>query len=222
MLRSRRWLTATAAAISTILLSVGATPAPAVAGSTGDQPAGSLGSFSQSQEAAIAKERLGRGEPALPYITRKLADGSVEKFVDPAAEKKMIPLAGSACGSACDGKDPASFLAPLPGGPSEYAYCSTDAYTKYSRTSSDGRITAELRYSPTCRTAWTRGCCYTAYAGFGYYANGNLRLVVYNYDGRFSGEKLWTAMLDDAGYTYKACYDAQTGGASIWTCTSLW
>ncbi|MFI7552007.1 DUF2690 domain-containing protein [Micromonospora sediminimaris] len=174
-----------------------------------------------TREEAIAKERDGRAEVSLPSRTVRHADGSVETIADPAAVRALRSTlaVGDACGSACDGKDPASFLAPMPGGPSNYAYCSTDAVTIYSKYNGyDSRV--ELRYSPTCRTAWSRGCCYTSIAGFGYYANGNLRLSVYNYDGRFNGTNVWTAMLDDAGYTYKACYDTQIGGPSIWSCTS--
>ncbi|MBC8994252.1 DUF2690 domain-containing protein [Micromonospora chalcea] len=224
MAGSRRRSLRSIAIIATFMVGLGIISSPATADPGKPGSARSAESLAAEREAAIAKERFGRGDLDLPYLTRKLADGSIEKFVDPEAEAQILSItaASSGCGSACDGKDPASYLAPMPGGPSNYAYCSTDAYTKYSKTSSDGRLTAELRYSPYCRTAWTRGCCYNSMAGFSYYSNGNVRLSVYNYDGRFSGDDVWTAMLDDAGYTFKACYDGQIGGPSEWKCTAKW
>lgn len=177
-----------------------------------------------SREEAIAKERYGIAEVALPSRTIRHADGTVEIVADPAAVRALTQQAslagGDACGSACDGKDPASFLAPMPGGPSNYRYCSTDAQTIYIVANGESRV--ELRYSPGCRTAWSRGCCYRSLKGYSYYPNGNERLNVLNWHAKTSGTNEWTAMLDDAGYTYSACRDRQIGGSPDWHCTSRW
>ncbi|MEU4526863.1 DUF2690 domain-containing protein [Micromonospora ureilytica] len=210
-----------AALVPLIIVAPGTSSASETSPAASAQASGSAKPTLPTREEAIAKERYGRDDVTLPSRTVRHADGSVETIADPAAVRALSSTlrVGDSCGSACDGKDPASYLAPMPGGPSNYRYCSTDAVTVYTKSNGyDSRV--ELRYSPGCRTAWTRGCCYTSIAGFGYYSNGNARLSVYNHDGRFSGSSVWTAMLDDAGYTYKACYDAQIGGPSIWSCTS--
>lgn len=208
-----------------LLLSVTAPPAtepvaanpkvsPAAPDSSPDLP---------SREEAIAKERYGIAEVALPSRTIRHTDGTVEILADPAAVRALTQQAslagGVGCGPACDGKDPASFLAPVPEGS---RYCSTDAQTIYVITSSHGRVRAELRYSPGCRTAWTRGCCYSSLKGYSYYPNGNERLNVLNWHAKTSGTTKWTAMLDHAGYTYRACYDGQIGGSPDWRCTGRW
>ncbi|MEU4771146.1 DUF2690 domain-containing protein [Micromonospora sp. NPDC023644] len=210
-----------AALVPLVIVAPGASSAAEAPQAASAQAPSSADPTRPTREEAIAKERYGRDDVTLPSRTVRHADGSVETIADPAAVRALSSTlaAGDACGSACDGKDPASYLAPMPGGPSNYRYCSTDAVTVYTKSNGyESRV--ELRYSPGCRTAWTRGCCYTSIAGFSYYSSGNVRLSVYNYDGRYNGSSVWTAMLDDAGYTYKACYDTQVGGPSVWSCTS--
>lgn len=154
-----------------------------------------------TREEAITKERYGIAEVTLPSRTIRHADGTVEIVPDPAAVRALTEQAslagGGACGPACDGKDTASFLAPMPGGPSNYRYCGTDAQTIYIVASGESRV--ELRYSPGCRTAWSRGCCYRSLKGYSYYPNGIERLNVNNYHAVTSGTNEWTAMLDHAG-----------------------
>jgi hypothetical protein len=154
----------------------------------------------------------------LPATTYRRADGSTETVVDRRALAELVATMAAIyppCGYSCDGKDPNSYWVPAPPG---YEYkCATDAVTMASVTIGSG--TAELRYSPTCRTAWTRGCCYTKYAGFGYYSNGSYRTAVYA-DGRTTGAKIWSAMLNDANLLYEACFDRQFGGPPIWVCST--
>jgi hypothetical protein len=166
----------------------------------------------------------GRSMVTLPSHTYHHADGSVETVADPAAVAALTNRPASfadACGPACDGKDPQTFLAPMPGGPSHYTYCYPDAQTIYAWSLAPN-IYVELRYSPRCRTAWSRGLG-TGIAGFSYYLNRHERLRVLNYHGRYGDTPVHTAMLDDANLLYKACLDQQDGGpTSIWICTSAY
>ena len=155
----------------------------------------------------------------LPARTYRLANGYTETVVDPAAFQALLASAASQdpCGFSCDGKDPASYAVL---GINGYTYlCSNDAFSP--RTLNNGNSTVELRYSPRCRTAWTRGCCYVNFAGFGYWGNGSYRTWVHAW-GQNSGTRVWTAMLNDAGLLYKACQDTQVGGSPEWQCTGLY
>jgi hypothetical protein len=167
---------------------------------------------------ARAKEFAGHTTQVLPTRSYRHADGSVETVVDPKALQALIAMAPSRpCGRQCDGKDPATYLVQVPG---DAYYCANDALTVKWYVTDYSSV--ELRYSPICRTAWTRGCCYTAFAGFSYYRNRTFRTWVHNYSGRNSGKSVYTAMLDDANLLYKACMDTQIGGSSDWRCTSLY
>lgn len=130
-----------------------------------------------------------------------------------AANGGVAAQAASSCGNACDGKDPASYVW-------NGSTCSSDAVTIY--TLQQSGYYAELRYSPRCVTAWTRTCCGLRAAGFGYRADGSLRSAVYNYDGSYTSDPVWTAMLNDYGtFTYKACFDhVLAGSGHDWACTS--
>jgi hypothetical protein len=154
----------------------------------------------------------------LPARSYRLANGGTETMVDSAAFQALASLASSdPCGYGCDGKDPQTYQVL---GLNGHTYlCANDAFSP--RTLNNGYATVELRYSPRCRTAWTRGCCYTNFAGFGYYANGSYRNSVYA-TGRNSGSRVWTAMLNDADLLYTACVDTQLGGSPQWQCTGLY
>ncbi|HEX8347461.1 MAG TPA: DUF2690 domain-containing protein [Actinoplanes sp.] len=126
------------------------------------------------------------------------------------------------CGNACDGKDPSSYQVPNSGG----FKCSSDAKTIHHKDLVSGTW-VELRYSPGCRTAWTRGYnnpnsgMYTDIAGFSYRSDGTRRLSVYA-SGTSTPGQFYTAMLNDAGYTFKACKDRQVGGSPDWNCTAAY
>jgi Protein of unknown function (DUF2690) len=171
-------------------------------------------------EALQAAELAGPagGEIQGPHRVVDNPDGTQDLIAD---EPVSIAAASSdACGSACDGENPATYLVKLPGGQSNWYHCSADAFTKYTKRSSDSKYYAELRYSPRCRTAWTRGCCYTTYAGFSYNSSGSQRETVKAGCGSCP-DPLYTAMLNDAGYTYKACYNRVVAGdPADWQCTS--
>lgn len=131
----------------------------------------------------------------------------------------VVQAVPKACGRVCDGMDPATFQVPNSGG----WLCANDAKTIHRKDFPDGDW-VELRYSPSCRTAWARGynppfgTIWTKIAGFSYNANGSERLRVYAGGGSTSGQ-FYTAMLDDANLTFKACKDMQFGGEAIWSCT---
>lgn len=159
----------------------------------------------------------------LPHKVVRNRDGSVEVIADRAAVDALVSAAAAsdACGSACDGEDPASYLVKPPGGQANWYYCSKDAQTIHTRTV-DRSTYAELRYSPRCRTAWTRGGYYSLLAGFSYKSNGQERTRVTGPSSHQQGVTRYTAMLNDAGYTYKACIDGQTGGSPLWRCTAAY
>lgn len=125
--------------------------------------------------------------------------------------------AGSHCGKACDGKDPATYLVPAPGGPSNYYYCNSDA-TTIAKLRGDGSHPAvELRYSPHCATAWARapktpGATYSIRVR-SYYTNGKLRLTE---SGTTSGGEPWTPMINHQGLLARACVYIPYGS---WVCT---
>lgn len=141
--------------------------------------------------------------------------GSVLLSTAPAEAASGVP---TVCGRACDGKDPASFVVPNSGGWT----CARDAKTIYHK--DFGGTWLELRYSPSCRVAWARKHTdpkdvYTGIGGFSYYSDGRFRASVYA-GGRSTGGDFYTAMLDDAGLTFKACMDINAAGPTNWSCTS--
>jgi hypothetical protein len=153
-----------------------------------------------------------------PATAYRRPGGVTETVVDAAVLRDARALAASddPCGYSCDGKDPASY--PVLSRTGHYYYCSADAFSPRTLTDGAGH-TVEVRYSPSCRTAWARGCCYTNYRGNGYYASGGLRSWV-GATGRNTGSRIYTAMLNDAGLLFSACYDNQVGGSPEWKCTS--
>ncbi|GIE47194.1 hypothetical protein Ani05nite_07280 [Amorphoplanes nipponensis] len=153
----------------------------------------------------------------LPATIYRLPNGYTETVVEPAAFQKALAAAAESsdpCGYVCDGKNPATY--PVLGRDGHTYLCGSDAFSP--RTLNGGYAVVELRYSPRCRTAWTRGCCYTVFSGFSYYSNGVQRDWVYA-EARNSGKSVYTVMLNDAYLQYKACYDSQIGGTPEWACT---
>jgi hypothetical protein len=212
-------------AISVLALGVSgpafAQPTPPPADSL---PAGFPASVPPAAAALRAIEVSPTDGPApvtLPHRVVRNSDGSVDVVADKAAVDALVSAAAAsdACGNSCDGEDPASYLVKPPGGQSNWYYCSADAKTIHTKTVNDSTF-AELRYSPRCRTAWTRGGYYSLLAGFSYKSNGTERERVTGPSAHEQGVSRYTAMLNDAGYTYKACVDGQTGGSPLWRCTA--
>jgi hypothetical protein len=212
-------------AVSVLALGVGAPafaePAPVPADSL---PAGFPVDVPPAAAALRAAELSPADGPApvtLPHRVVRNSDGSVDVIADKAAVDALVSAAAAsdACGNTCDGEDPASFLVKPPGGQANWYYCSKDAQTIYTKTVNNSTF-AELRYSPRCRTAWTRGGYYSLLAGFSYYSSGSERERVTGPSSHEQGVSRYTAMLNDAGYTYKACVDGQTGGSPLWRCTA--
>lgn len=208
-------------AVSVLALGVGgpasAQPAPAPADAL---PAG-LAAEAAALRAAEVSPTDGPSPVTLPHRVVRNSDGSVEVIADKKAVDALVAAAAAsdACGNTCDGEDPASFLVKPPGGQANWYYCSADARTIYTKTV-DRSTFAELRFSPRCRTAWTRGGYYSLLAGFSYRSNGSERERVTGPSSHQQGVTRYTAMLNDAGYTYKACVDGQTGGSPLWRCTA--
>ncbi len=208
-------------AVSVLALGVGgpasAQPAPAPADAL---PAG-LAAEAAALRAAEVSPTDGPSPVTLPHRVVRNSDGSVEVIADKKAVDALVSAAAAsdACGNTCDGEDPASFLVKPPGGQANWYYCSADARTIYTKTV-DRSTFAELRFSPRCRTAWTRGGYYSLLAGFSYRSNGSERERVTGPSSHQQCVTRYTAMLNDAGYTYKACVDGQTGGSPLWRCTA--
>jgi hypothetical protein len=206
-----------------LLLPAFAFPMQATAAPEGTAVAEVAPAASGSTEVAELQNREASGEESLlsgdlPTTTELTADGAVTTTVDKSVMLKLAAASRDPCGRRCDGKDPASFTVVSPWG--NY-YCANDAETVKTKSWPADGIKIELRYSPRCRTAWTRGCCYMRFAGFSYNSNGTKRESVYG-GSASTPTSAYTAMLDDAGLTYKACSDTQYGGPAIWSCTAAY
>ena len=155
-------------------------------------------------------------EQVTPMTYTLNPDGSIVGTVDRAALAKQQPgtmqAATVPCGNACNGHDPNSYITP------QGLLCAGGAYTVTSVWVTSKNF-AQLRYSPDCETAWTRGE-YSDLMGKNLY-QGILQYYVYNWSGHLSGPNMvWTAMLNDQyNYLYVACVDAQAGGPPSWACT---
>jgi hypothetical protein len=125
--------------------------------------------------------------------------------------------ATSGCGSPCDGQNPETYRYYGPGGPSQWVTCSADAITKYTAGSSGHLGYAQLRYSPTCRTAWAKtntvnGWIYV----YSYNASGSLRRT----ESQYTNETVkYTRMVNDVGLTAKACATVPVSGGEM-NCTA--
>lgn len=103
--------------------------------------------------------------------------------------------ATSGCGSVCDGKDPATYIATVDGTRMRCSYIDVqtiDGHSVYA---------TELRYSPFCRTAWARDLDpgYLAYVTIeSYGSDGKLRKV-------YKASGAWTPMVNDKGMKARAC-----------------
>ncbi|TYC01877.1 DUF2690 domain-containing protein [Micromonospora sp. WP24] len=113
--------------------------------------------------------------------------------------------ANSGCGSSCDGKDPSVYAIYYSG---RITTCSADAIT--ARVNTSGGITLELRYSPICRTAWTRvpSDYYYPYIR-SYYPDGRLRVEYNGFKGAY-----YSQMVNDANLLAEARASA---GPTVWT-----
>jgi hypothetical protein len=133
------------------------------------------------------------------------------------AEAAMPTISATAgCGSACDGKNPATYTIDYNG---SSITCSLDAVTKKSARSTDDEPVVNLRYSPRCRTAWAQlpaGTDYWIYV-YSYNSSGSLRRTEKSF---VEGGPNYTLMVNDAGYTAKACIADSPGAASPTTCTA--
>jgi hypothetical protein len=151
----------------------------------------------------------------LPMITTVQADGVVLQEVEPAALEQLLQAAAtSGCGSACDAKDPKTYVYQGPGGPSQWTTCSADAVTVRSIREPGGSADGvDLRYSPRCRTAWARKSGEVRFINVrSYFSNGNIRTA------ESAEQNNYTLMLNDAGFTADACYSFT--GAGYWPCTT--
>ncbi|WP_433790248.1 DUF2690 domain-containing protein [Actinoplanes sp. CA-252034] len=136
----------------------------------------------------------------------------------------------AACGSKCDGKNPASYtyLDTSVGGPGATVLCQTDAkrpsvsgkvYKKLANPNlGENSAYVELRYSPTCRTAWARTNAYqwTVYV-VSYNANGSYRTQAEQVT---NSTVKWSAMVNDAGMKAKACLVVPVSEPDL--CTDLY
>jgi hypothetical protein len=102
--------------------------------------------------------------------------------------------ASAACGSACDGVNPQT-----PEG--RRSVCLNDAQTVHEEPG------VQLRYSPSCRTAWARQTGHlwalTGVLVESYYLNGTRRRVETD---RNTGGMPWSRMVNDANLLARACY----------------
>lgn len=110
--------------------------------------------------------------------------------------------AESCYASGCEGKDPSTTI------------CQNDA-----RTVATTEWNVELRYSPTCRTAWAR---YSGGVSFGLTVMVERRNADGSYTPYYStpyrgnGATVWTRMVNDAGYLARACVYPDSG----YSCTA--
>ena len=143
----------------------------------------------------------------LPMTTTVRPDGTVLKEVPADVLQKLTAAAANpGCGRVCDGENPQTYMITPPGGPSNWYTCAADAITAKQALMPGGSSSGvELRYSPRCRTAWSRQLRLTNNYNFwlhvnSYYLSGTLRTSAY--EGRLVP---YTAMVDDAGLKARAC-----------------
>ncbi|SBT53233.1 DUF2690 domain-containing protein [Micromonospora narathiwatensis] len=109
-------------------------------------------------------------------------------------QNPVVIAAGTACGSSCDGKNPATYAVYVNG---LITTCSADAVTVASKTNG---INLELRYSKACRTAWTRiGSDYDYPTITSYYPDGRFRTSYSGFAGAY-----YTVMVNDANLLAEA------------------
>jgi Protein of unknown function (DUF2690) len=157
----------------------------------------------------VSSEGVVKAEPALPRTTTIRADGTRIVSVDSAAIKALTAAAAtSGCGSACDDLDADHWFTPA-GGPSNWYRCSDDALTvreAYLPGGSDVKV--ELRYSPRCRTAWSRGPAWMDLVTNSYKKRNGVWVWRTETDAGLNPNAdglHWTRMVNDAGMLAEAC-----------------
>lgn len=140
-----------------------------------------------------------------------------------AAPAQADPFAASwYCESQCNGTDPAEYRVTPNGG-----VCAADAETVATTPNAEHGLTLQLRYSPTCRTAWGRiygGRDQSYYirlrewlAKPGYYDyKGQPREIGSVYDRPFE----WGFQWDDAGIKLEACVSTTARLDGEFACTA--
>ncbi|MER5204496.1 DUF2690 domain-containing protein [Streptomyces sp. NPDC002825] len=137
-------------------------------------------------------------------LTRKLATvGSALAMAGSSLLLASSPAsAATYCyASSCQGLDPATTI------------CQNDART----VATSGWSNLELRYSPTCRAAWARlanGGSEGKYVTVSR-SDGNGAYSTHYYG---NGATVWTAMVNDAGITSRAC-EYWDNGSGYYDCT---
>jgi hypothetical protein len=108
--------------------------------------------------------------------------------------------AASGCGSKCDGKDPQTFIWAYVGpSPGQATTCQKDAVTKKSASG------IQLRYSPSCRTAWAKNVAGDAGPGSRYQVQVQRFAVGGSSVNKSYWGNDWSDMVNDAGYESRAC-----------------
>jgi hypothetical protein len=142
--------------------------------------------------------------------------------------------ANSGCGANCDQENPNTFNITPPGGPSHWYHCSADAKTVDELGPADNStlryfgVTLQLRYSPACRTAWARAygmqntdtLMVKIYGGGGFQNNSYDVELGQNGDFQADAHTMWSRMMNDAGYTARACFTPRAHGSTpLQVCT---
>ena len=121
-------------------------------------------------------------------------------------ENPALISASVGCGSVCDGQNPSTWYVYFGGYPET---CQADATTV--RSTKLGSFLLELRYSPMCRTAWTRVNSSSWYPSIrSYYLDGRVRTA---YEG-FAGGR-YTVMVNDKNLLARA--EANNGPTFAYT-----
>lgn len=203
----------TALSLVVVATCVGALIAPCAASAAASPTAGVVGSH-----LGFAGDDGSRAAP-LPMIRKVRPDGVVTEDADPKAlQARVVAAATSGCGRQCDAQNPATYVYRGPGGPSNWYPCSYDAVTARSVNG------IELRYSPRCRTAWTRSSVNNDMVTWSYYLNGTERTYtaeVGNHSVEPNGQTHFTAMVDDADLLAEAC-GGDMSYVNAWWCTSTY
>jgi|SRR5918992_358155 hypothetical protein len=161
-----------------------------------------------SKIAAVITIGLSGMGAARPATASGAQSGSSRPAVSD-ANSTYVPAATLAyygCRSACDGKNPATYKVYYDD--YEHYHCADDAETKALNTNG---IRLELRYSPRCRTAWTRVSSDFYYPTIkSYYTSGALRKSYSGLAGPY-----YTLMVNDADLLAQAW--ATAGPTTWWT-----
>ena len=170
----------------------------------------------------------------LPSIKRALLVSAVAATAVVGASALPAQAVNPGCGSHCNNENPNTFNITPPGGPSQWYHCSADAKTVDSlgpadnRTLRDFGVTLQLRYSPKCRTTWARayGLSNTdtlvvkVYGAGGSQWTSNDTEYGQNASYQSGPGQMWSPMMNDAGYTSRACFTPRAHGSTrLQVCT---